>query len=104
LVDRRRPVSFGFDLGESAILDYVATNYLNMPIDEFIKDVIYETPPMRAGVPKGKRLPMELVDHTGSRKVGFRLYDVLEAEEAARRGDVIALSAFVNELRSQAPA
>lgn len=104
LLDQHKPIAFGFDLGESAILDYVVTNYLNMPIKEFIDDVIYQTAPMKSDVPKGKPLPMELADNAGTRKVGFRLHEVLEAEEAGRRGEFIALGDFVNELRSQAPA
>jgi hypothetical protein len=104
LFDLHRAVAFDFDLGESAVLDYVVTNYLNMPIKEFIQDVIYETAPMKAGVSMERPLPMELANNAGTRKVGFRLYEVLEVEQAASRGDLVALSDFVDELRSQAPA
>jgi hypothetical protein len=104
LIDLRQPVAFDFDPGESAVLDYVTTNYLNMPIREFIDDVIYHTAPMKAAVPMGKPLPMELANHAGTRRVGFRLQEVLEAEEALDRGQFISLSDFVDELRSKAPA
>ncbi len=104
LMDQHHPVAFNFDLGESAVLDYVVTNYLDMPFKEFLHDVIYETLPMKAAGPKGSRLPMELSDHAGTRKVGFHLDEVLSAEEAGRRGEFITLSAFVAELRAQAPA
>jgi hypothetical protein len=104
LFDQRIPVSFDFDLGESAILDYVVTNYINMPWEEFLHDVIYETAPMKAPTQKGDLLPMAALDNKGTERVGFRLAEVLQAEEAGRRGDYVTLSAFVDELRAQAPA
>jgi hypothetical protein len=104
LYDQHRPVSFDFDLGESAVLDYVVRNYLNMPFKEFLTDVIYETAPMKAGTPMDRPLPMDALNHTGTKRVGFRLDEVVRAEEAARRGDVITLSAFMDELRAHTPA
>ncbi len=104
VMDMRRPVAFDFDLGESAVLDYVVRNYLDMPFEEFLRDVIYETAPMKAGVRKGDALPMDDLNHTGTKRVGFHLSEVLQAEEAGRRGDYVTLSAFVDELRAQAPA
>ncbi len=104
LLDQHHPVTFDFDLGESAVLDYVVTNYLNMPFEEFLHDVIYETAPMKKAGPKGTKLPMEVADNIGTKKVGFRLEEILKAEEAGRRGEFITLSAFVDELRAQTPA
>lgn len=104
LLDQHRLVVFDFDLGESAVLDYVLTNYLNMPIEEFLRDVIYETAPMKAVSRTGDPLPMDILDNAGTKRVGFRLEEVLQAEEAGRRGDYVTLTAFVDELRSQAPA
>ncbi len=86
------------------MLDYVVTNYLNMPFEEFLHDVIYETAPMKKAGPKGTKLPMEVADNIGTKKVGFRLEEILKAEEAGRRGEFITLSAFVDELRAQTPA
>lgn len=103
LYDQRRPVAFNFSLGESAVLDYVVTNYIKMPFEEFLYGVVYETLPMKAAGPRGSRLPMELADGVGTRKVGFHLEEVLKAEEAGRQGEFITLSEFVAELRAQAP-
>jgi hypothetical protein len=102
--DEHRPVSFDFDLGESAALDYVVTNYVPMPWKEFLYDVVYESAPMKAGTQMGKPLPMNAVNNAGTRRIGFRLEEVLRAEEAGRRGDFVTLTAFVDELRAQAPA
>jgi Protein of unknown function (DUF4065) len=104
LFDQHRPVAFDFDLAESAVLNYVVTNYLNMPFDEFLKDVVYETAPMKAGTPLGELLPMDRLNNTGTERVGFQLSEVLRAEEEGRRGNCVTLSAFVDELRAQAPA
>jgi hypothetical protein len=104
LFDQHHPVSFGFDLGESAVLDYVVRNYVNMPFQEFLEGVVYETIPMKNAGPKGSPLPMELANGIGTRKVGFHLAEVLAAEEAGRRGEFVTLSAFVAELQDQAPA
>jgi hypothetical protein len=104
LFDQHKPVAFDFDLAESAVLDYVVTNYGNMPFKEFLHDVVYETPPMKAGKRLGELLPMSDLDNQGTGRVGFVLEEVLRAEEAGRRGDYVTLGAFVDELRAQAPA
>jgi len=104
LFDHHTPIAFDFDLGESVVLDYVVTNYLNMPFDEFMHDVIYESPPMKAGTKKGEPLPMEALDNKGTDRVGFRLAEVLKREEEGRAGRYIMLTKFVDELRSQAPS
>lgn len=104
LMDQHHPVVFDFALGESAVLDYVVTNYLDMPIEEFLHDVIYETAPMKAVSRSGELLPMAVLDNAGTKRVGFRLDEVLRAEEAGRRGEYVTLTAFVDELRSEAPA
>ena len=104
LFDTHLPVAFDFDLAQSAVLDYVVTNYRDMPFKEFLYDVVYETPPMKAGKRLGELLPMSALDNTGTGRVGFVLADVLRAEEEGRRGETVTLGAFVDELRSQAPA
>lgn len=104
VVDLHRPIPFDFSLGEGAVLDYVVTNYVGMPWKEFLHDVVYETPPMQGERPMGAPLPMSLLDDTGTRQAGFALAEVLIAENAARRGDVVTLSEFISELRAKAPA
>jgi len=104
LYDLHRPVAFSFSLPESAVLDYIVTNYVKMGWKEFLNDVVYESPPVKSTPRKGTPLPMESLDGAGTARVGFRLDEVLQAEEAGRRGDVVTLSAFMDELRAQAPA
>lgn len=105
LFDQRQPISFDFDLGEVAILHYVVKNYVDrMPFDEFMRDVIYQTEPWKARGPEGQPLPMDSVNHAGTRRVGFHLDEVVRAEEAAQRGEVVTLSAFMDELRAKTPA
>ena len=105
LRDLGYPIAFDFSLGEAAVLDYVVRNYLAMPFDEFMRDIVYETVPMKAQTIRGKPLPMDLVNNRGRERVGFDLEQVLEAEELARRGDnVVTLGDFINELRAKAPA
>lgn len=104
VVDRYRAVPFDFTLGESAVLDYVATNYLNMSLKELLHDVVYPTAPFRATARMGQRIPMEIVDNTGTGLVGFRLEEVLRAEQEGRGENNVTLSEFVDELRAKAPA
>ncbi len=104
VVDLHQPVPFGFTLGESAVLDYVVTNYLRMPTEELVKDVVYHTAPFKAVHRVGQLLPMEMVDNRGTAVVGFRLEEVLRAEREGRSEEDMTLSEFVNELRAKAPA
>lgn len=103
VVDFHRNIPFDFTLGESAVLDYVAANYVNMDTDEFMNLVVKETAPFKAASRMRQRLPMEMVDNQGTALVGFRLEEVLRAEREGRDDD-ITLSEFVNELRVKAPA
>ena len=41
LMDLHHVTPFDFSLGESAVLDYVVTNYVPMDTTEFVKDVVY---------------------------------------------------------------
>jgi len=72
--------------------------------EEFLRDVVYETAPMKAVNRKGQKLPMTMLDDVGTKRVGFRLAEVLLAEQQGRSGDYVTLGAFVNELRAKAPA
>lgn len=104
LVDFHRPVPFDFTIGEAAVLEYVATNYVKMDTREFVREVVYETPPFKAVSRYGERMPMEMVDNRGTERVGFKLEEVVRAEQEGRKGDYVTLSEFVNELRAKAPA
>jgi hypothetical protein len=86
LVDLGLSVPFEFSLGELEVLRYVTENYLDMPMEELIEDVIYETEPMKAGVSEESRLPMELADRRGVDAVGFDLEAVLAAEREIAEG------------------
>jgi hypothetical protein len=102
--DLQQPVAFGFSLGESAVLDYVVKNYLDMNWEEFLHDVVYETLPMKRTKKKGEPLPMDLLNFQGSREVGFNIEEVLKAERDTTPGGTITLSEFLHELRAKAPA
>lgn len=104
VVDLHQVVPFKFTIGESAVLDYVVTNYLNMPTNELVDDVVYNTTPFKAASRIGQRLPMEMVNNQGTAVVGFRLEEVLRAEQEGRSDEDLTLSEFVNELRAKAPA
>jgi len=104
LIDLHEPIPFEFSIGQLAVLEYVSANYVNMPTKEFVEQVVYETKPFKATHRNGQRLPMDAVNHAGTRRVGFRLEDVLQAEHEARKGDFKYLTEFVNELRAKAPA
>ena len=104
LIDHGRPVAFDFTRGEAAVLDYVVRVYLSMNFKELLRDVVYQTPPMKADVPRKRPLPMERLANTGTKRVGFRLDDVLKGEDECGRGELISLSAFADELRAKAPA
>ena len=104
LFDLHQPTSFTFDLCESAILDYVSTNYVDMPWKELLQDVVYETAPMKAGVRKKQYLPMDMINDSGTRIVGFKLDEILRLEQESRPDDFVSLSDFVDELRAKAPS
>jgi hypothetical protein len=104
VMDLRRPVPFDFSLGESAVLDYVVTNYLDMDMKELLVDVVYETTPFKAVGRYNQKLPMRIADNSGTAMVGFNLEEILRAEQAGRSGDFVTLSEFVVELRAKAPA
>ncbi len=104
VVDHHQPVPFDFGIGELAVLAYVVKNYLQMTTKELVSDVVYQTEPFKAMSRNGQRIPMESAKHAGTKRVGFRLEDVLRAEQEAKDGDSVTLSEFVDELRAKAPA
>lgn len=104
VTDLHLPVPFDFTIGQSAVLDYVVTSYLNMPTKELVEDVVYQTEPFKRVTSRGQRIPMESAAHAGTKRVGFRLEEVLRAEQEARDGDFVTLGEFVDELRAKAPA
>lgn len=86
LVDAGQPIVFEFTRGEYEVLRYVAANYLAMPMEELLRDVVYRSPPMQGDPPEGKPLNMDMVNGLGTRSVGFDLEDVLQAEEEVASG------------------
>jgi hypothetical protein len=104
VVDLRQSIPFDFSLGESAVLDYVVTNYRDMDMKELLVDVVYETKPFKAVSRYKQKLPMGIVNNAGTAAVGFKLEEILRAEQAGRSGDFVTLSEFVDELRAKAPA
>lgn len=104
LYDAGRPVVFDFTLAENEVLAYVAANYLSMPMEELIFDVVYETKPMKAETQFRERLPMEIVDNEGRDLVGFDLRRIIKAEEQAKTGDYLTAPQFLDALRDQITA
>jgi hypothetical protein len=85
LYDFGKPVAFTFGLGEQEVLRYVTKNYLDMALQELLVDVVYQTPPMLAAIDKDPRdkfaLGMDDQNDVGTKLVGFKLEDVLRAEQ-----------------------
>lgn len=104
LYDAGRPVVFDFTLAENEVLAYVAANYLTMPMEELLFDVIYETKPMKVETQFRERLPMEIVDNEGRNLVGFDLVHIIKAEEQAKAGDYLTAPEFLDALRNQITA
>jgi hypothetical protein len=102
LFAQQRQDTFDFEPGQMEVLRYVVKNFIDMPFQDFMNDIIYQTEPWKADVPFGKPLPMEMLDNAGTRRVGgFKLEEILRAEEAVRRGEVVTLGAFMDELRTK---
>lgn len=79
-------VEYHFSPGESAVLDFVATTYWNVPARDLCDDVVYETEPMKSGVEMNKALPMGVLDKPKDDLFGFNLERLLASEESARSG------------------
>lgn len=90
LVGRGAPIAFQFTAGELEVMKYVADTYMTMEMREFIEDVVYLTVPMVEAKDRDPRdkvpLNMDQLNNVGTERVGFRLEDVLRAEEAIRAG------------------
>ncbi len=104
LKDRGRAAVFEFTLGELEILGYVAKNYLDMDISEFIDDVVKESDPFKAVEREGELLPMERLDNTKRRELGFDLERVVSAERDAKEGKYLTLATFADAIRAQITA
>jgi hypothetical protein len=104
LYDSGQPIVFDFKLEENEVLAYVTANYLSMPMEELLWDVVYETKPMKAAKQFHERLPMEMVDNEGRQLVGFDLARIIKAEEQANAGDYLTAPQFLDALRNQITA
>lgn len=81
LVDAGLPIEFDFSPAETEILRYVATTYLTMPMQELLHEVVYTSTPMVEQPVMEQLLPMDSVNNRGTEAVGFKLEDVLRAEQ-----------------------
>jgi uncharacterized protein YwgA len=104
LFDSGQPIVFDFKLEENEVLAYVSANYLNMPMDELLFDVVYETKPMKAAKHLHERLPMEIVDNEGRNLVGFDLGRIIKAETQVRAGNFLTAAQFFDGLRNRIAA
>lgn len=82
-------LSFDFTPAESEILRYVAMNYLRMPMEELLKDVVYPTLPMQETTRLEEKLPMDALNRRLAEVVGFDLEEVLEAEHEIDSGNFL---------------
>jgi hypothetical protein len=101
LRDLGRPIAFDFSLGENEILAYIAANYLNMELEEFIAGVVKETDPFRAAASQGQPLDMDLINDSQRREVGFDLESVLKAESQESEGTFLTLADFSRAIRTE---
>lgn len=104
LRDSHQPLAFEFSLGENEVLGYVADNYMDMELNEFIDLVVKETDPFTAVEAHGEPLPMQVVDNTMKARIGFDLEAVLQAERRVAEGDYKTLDRFGNDLRAEIAA
>lgn len=101
LYDSGKPIAFDFTLGQHEVLAYVVANYLPMPMDELLDDVVYQTTPfVRRGVFR-ERLPMELSRNVGRNRVGFDLEAVARAEKQVETGQSMTGPEFFDDLRDR---
>jgi|CXWL01.1.fsa_nt_gi hypothetical protein len=107
LFDTGRPTSFSFSRGEVEVLAFVVRNYLDMPMDELLTDVVYETAPFKVAKENGgdrPRIPMEMVDNTGTAELGFNLEEILLAEEQVASGQARVGSEGIDAIRGRLSA
>ena len=102
LYDSGQRVPLDFSLGENEVLASVVTNYLNMPMEELLWDVVYPTAPFKAAVAEGfgSPLPMDLVNNEGRRLAGFDLEAVIKTELQAEAGHYVTAPDFFSGLRA----
>jgi len=96
----RRPIPFNLTLGQNEVLAYVVKNYVPMPKAEFLEQVVYQTPPMKAVDRLKDLLPMDMVNNTGRKAVGFDLEGVLQAERRARTEPLLTLADFMSGVQA----
>jgi len=104
LYDAGKPVLFDFSLAEDQVLGFVVRTYLNMPMEELILDVVYETTPYKRAEKFGDTLQMSLVDDEGKREFGFDLEEIARAERQAEEGDFVTAREYFDGLRDRITA
>jgi hypothetical protein len=92
-----RPAAF--TAAEREILDYVTRTYAQMPLDQLLNEVVYETQPMKAAR-RGSRVPMAEQDNAERNEIGFDLEEVLAAEREALQGNYMTGQDFFDALRA----
>ncbi|MES2178015.1 MAG: Panacea domain-containing protein [Gemmatimonadota bacterium] len=85
LLARGVPAPFDFTPGQMEVMRYVVMNYLRMPMEELLRDVVYSSAPM-TDAEMSKPLPMEVLRNRGTQKVGFELEAMLRAEQEIASG------------------
>lgn len=104
LYDSGRPTLFGFSLAEDEVLAFVVANYLDMPMEELLDDVVYQTAPYKKAQGFDQPLQMDLVDGEGKKEFGFDLGAIARAERQAEEGDFLTAREYFNGLRDRITA
>jgi len=104
LYDAGKPVLFDFSLAEDQVLGFVIRTYRDMPMDELMLDVVYETTPYKQAEKFGDNLQMNLVDDEGKREFGFDLEAIARAERQAEEGDFVTAREYFDGLRDRITA
>lgn len=88
-----------FSPAEREILEYVTRTYAQMPLDQLLNDVVYQTEPMKAAQ-RGSRVPMADQNDAERNEIGFDLEQVLAAERDALQGNYMTGRDFFDALRA----
>jgi uncharacterized protein YwgA len=104
LFDSGHRIVFEFSLEENEVLGYVVKNYLNMPMEELLEDVVYQTTPYKASESFRERLRMEMADNEGKKLVGFDLRAIINAERQVDAGEYLVAREYFDGLRNRIAA
>lgn len=105
LIKKLAGMTMNLSPGESAILDYVISEYGQKERQELVEEIAYETEPMKDAVKRRafrKPLRMSLVDGESiDRLGGFGLEDLARGLEEVREGRAVSLKEALDAVEGQ---